>query len=141
MILPAGTDKCPVCGFGFSNNGTRRGRQSVYCKGPTRHYHSIDSNLKEKNMDPQLEGITIDEFRKRYDNRYILREAAKELKKGRLIKEKEFVAKLKLKGAYKDLVQDIEFEPFRGKVNADLVFWSHPDTIDEMKNANPPLLQ
>jgi hypothetical protein len=92
-------------------------------------------------MESQNEGMSIDEFKKKFDNRTKLREAVQMLERGRLLREKEFINKIKLIGGYKDLVEDIEFEPFRGKVNNENVFWSHPDTIKDMKEANPPLLK
>ena len=79
------------------------------------------------------EGITEQDFRRQFDNRYILREAVKELKKGQLIDQRKFVQSLKLVGTYKDILEEADFELFRGKISSDKIFWSHPETIEKLK--------
>ena len=79
------------------------------------------------------EGITEQDFRRQFDNRYILREAVKELNKGQLIDQRKFVQSLKLIGPFKDILEEADFEPYRGKINSDKIFWSHPETIEKLK--------
>ena len=127
--------KCPDCGAELRNNGNRHGRKQYYCVGEKIHYHRSGTREEvakySKNM--TSEGITEQDFRRQFDNRYILREAVKELKKGQLIDQRKFIQNLKLVGQYKDILEEADFEPFRGKISSDKIFWSHPDTIEKLK--------
>ena len=127
--------KCPDCGADLRGNGNRYGRKQYYCKGSVTHYHrsgTIEEAAKHlKTM--TSEGITEQDFRRQFDNRYILREAVKELKKGQLIDQRKFIQNLKLIGTYKDILEEADFEPFRGKISSDKIFWSHPETITKLK--------
>ena len=135
-IIVNGETKCPICGAELRSNGNRRGRKQFYCTGPVKHYHrsgTLNELTKDKNMTQTNEGISEQDFRKQFDNRFILREAVKELKKGQLVDQRKFIQSLKLVGPYKDILEEADFEPFRGKISADKVFWSHPDTIEKLK--------
>lgn len=127
--------KCPDCGADLRSNGTRNGRKQFYCIGKKTHYHR--SGTREETLQPKKnmtsEGISENDFRKQFDNRYILREAIKELKRGQLIDQRKFIQSLKLVGTYKDILEEVDFEPFRGKISSDKIFWSHPDTIEKLK--------
>jgi len=123
--------KCPDCGAELRSNGHRYGRHQYYCTGRKTHYHRSKTKEIPKNMTG--EGITEQDFRRQFDNRYILREAVKELKKGQLIDQRKFVQSLKLVGTYKDILEEADFELFRGKISSDKIFWSHPETISKLK--------
>jgi len=128
--------KCPDCGADLRSNGNRYGRKQYYCKGPITHYHR--SGTREEISQPKKtmtnEGISENDFRKQFDNRYILREAVKGLKKGQLIDQRKFIQSLKLVGTYKDILEEADFESFRGKISSDKIFWSHPETITKLKD-------
>lgn len=128
--------KCPDCGADLRSNGNRYGRKQYYCTGKRTHYHRSGTREEitqsKKNM--TSEGITENDFRKQFDNRYILREAVKGLKKGQLIDQRKFIQSLKLVGTYKDILEEADFEPFRGKISSDKIFWSHPETILKLKD-------
>ena len=128
--------KCPDCGADLRGNGNRYGRKQYYCKGEKTHYHRSgtreDISQSEKTM--INEGITEQDFRKQFDNRYILSEAVKDLKKGQLIDQRKFIQSLKLIGTYKDILEEVDFELFRGKISSDKIFWSHPETISKLKS-------
>jgi hypothetical protein len=128
---------CPDCGAELRSNGHRNGRQQFYCKGDTAHYHRslLNGETPKPTPKPMLTsaGISEQEFRRQYDNRFILREAVKKLKEGTLLEQRKFVQGLRLQGTYKDILEEEDFEPFRGKISADKVFWSHPNTIAKLK--------
>ena len=125
--------KCPDCGADLRSNGNRYGRKQFYCIGKITHYHRSGTREEISKNNMTSEGITEQDFRRQFDNRYILREAVKELKKGQLVDQRKFIQNLKLIGTYKDILEEADFEPFRGKISSDKIFWSHPDTIEKLK--------
>lgn len=80
-------------------------------------------------------GISISEFRQKYDALEIIRQGARALKKGNVVLQQDFISELKLPGGvgYKDKLEASEFEPFRGQVNANKIYWGHPDDIERLK--------
>ena len=127
------TSKCPDCGADLRSNGNRYGKKQFYCAGKIKHYHRSGTREEISKNNMTSEGITEQDFRRQFDNRYILREAVKELKKGQLVDQRKFIQNLKLIGTYKDILEEADFEPFRGKISSDKIFWSHPDTITKLK--------
>jgi ssDNA-binding Zn-finger/Zn-ribbon topoisomerase 1 len=134
MIIQDGETKCPICGAELRSNGNRRGHKQYYCTGVVTHYHRSGTRQETKDMSQSNGGISEQDFRRQFDNRYILREAVKELKKGQLLDQRKFIQNLKLVGPYKDILDEVDFESFRGKINSDKIFWSHPETIAKLKS-------
>lgn len=79
-------------------------------------------------------GITEDELRSRYDNRYKINEAIKKLKLGLFFPESEFIkfANVKAGIGYRQLLDHRDYLSFKGKAGG-TVYWSHPESIKKLK--------
>jgi len=60
-------------------------------------------------------------------------QAVKNLKKGIFIPEPEFITTIGLSGGYRRWLDSSELNKYRGKAGGQ-TYWSHPDSITEMKN-------
>jgi hypothetical protein len=78
-------------------------------------------------------GINIEQFRKKHDIFHIVGEAAKKLKKDIFLTESEFVQSngIRMVG-YRDALNLPENASYRGKAGS-TIYWSHPETIAQMK--------
>jgi DNA-directed RNA polymerase subunit M/transcription elongation factor TFIIS len=128
---------CPKCGTPMNKNGhDRDGSQKWVCR-KCKYYPKGDPKLKEEQKEPEGKtlGLTEDQFRSKYDLRFIVASKCKELKRGIYLSMYEFVKFCGITpgSGYRDLMLGPDYEPYRGKVRGE-IYWSHPDSIKKMKD-------
>lgn len=151
-----GSPRCYYCGSDrFHKNGhSREGKRMYRCREcgknftwpPTERTLTLAVNGVYNKIGPQgggkkeksknqatTMGISISEFRLKYDVRSIVGQAVKHLEKGRMLTQQEFVRRYNIRGAYRDILEGPEFKQYRGKVSG-TVYWGHPDDIAQLKN-------
>lgn len=132
--------KCPICGAKLLKNGHRHGKQQYYCNGPVTHYIR-----GEKTNIPKMEtkkALSVEDFRKQFDNHYKIQQGVKKLAPGELILHRDFKESLGLQGSPSSEIFDSEeFDSYKGKASGGKVFWSHPDTIRSLKDDPQRLLR
>jgi len=127
---------CKKCGSQMSKNGTtvKSGRKiQKYVCG------KCGFNASE-GIDPPVVagkslGLSEDQFRNKFDLRFIVELKCGELQKGVFLSMSEFVKFCSITpgSGYKDVLFDGKFDKYHGKVRGE-VYWSHPDSILKMKN-------
>lgn len=131
---------CPFCGHSATR---RKDTISVRYRCNNRlclktfkpdNVSSVDPQ-KQKKMPSQI-GLTSDQLRAKYDNKFIISEKAKTLKKDIFLTESQFKATCNFSGGagYRDALNDPDFTKYRGKASGGIVYWGHPDSIDSLKN-------
>ena len=143
MIVPTGDTKCPDCGADLKSNGNRYGRKQYYCKGKKTHYHRSEEKIQTqpKKMEAK-KSLSVEAFREQFDNHYKIQQGVKKLNVGELILHRDFKETLELQGSPSSEIFDAEeFDPYRGKAPGGKVFWSHPDTIQSLKDDPQRLLR
>jgi len=128
---------CSKCGSELSKNGTgiRAGEkvQKWRCKNcgyqPTiRLTEKIDKPVEKTT------GMTEDQFRGRFDLRFIIEGKCKELRRGVYLSMSEFVKFCGITPGvgYREIMLHPDYESYRGKVKGE-IYWSHPESILKMK--------
>lgn len=126
---------CPYCGNLSSKSGTRVrkiGRVQTYCCRYCRRHFQENVIIMNQNTN----NMTEEEFRAKYDNKFILRNAVAKLEKAIYVPENEFISKcgIKVSSGYRMTVESDEFSQFKGIAPGGITYWSHPDSIMKMKN-------
>jgi len=78
-------------------------------------------------------GLTAEQVLLRHSTEHQIRHAAAQLVEGTFIPEAEFIRETGVSGGYKHIVERDEFAPFRGVASGQVVYWSHPTSIAEMR--------
>ena len=125
---------CPKCGAKAHKDGRdiRNGVQKYKCRACKYNFRETTlQNLTKPNM-----GISLEEFKNKYDPVTQVREAVKKLEKGTLYKRQEFVQKFGIKavGGYREVLNNDEFEQYRGNVNNEIQYFGHPEDIKRLKD-------
>jgi len=81
-------------------------------------------------------GITASELRARYDTRFIVSQQADKLQKGIFLSEAEFIQACSLRTltGYRSVIDHSAFNKYKGRAGG-VTYWSHPESISEMKEA------
>ena len=134
--------KCPNCGEQGKLRGFRKTlkgtTQRFYCRHCDKMFSSTTSQLQfpVEITNQNINYMTEEELRSKYDNKFILRNAVAKLEKSIFIPENEFISncKIKVSSGYRMAVDSEEFQGFRGVAPGGVVYWSHPESISKMKN-------
>lgn len=80
-------------------------------------------------------GITVDEFKEKFDVSTIIRKACQKLQRNEILTQSEFVEGLNLptNTGYREKLMSPEFEKYRGMVNSSDIRWGHPEDIAMLK--------
>jgi len=78
--------------------------------------------------------INKDELLLRHDPAAKLHHAARQIKKGEFFMEVEFVRAAGLGASYRHIVEAPDFSKYRGMASGGAVYWSHPSSIQELKD-------
>jgi len=78
-------------------------------------------------------GLTAEQVLLRHSTEHQIRHAAAQLVEGVFIPEAEFIREIGVSGGYKHIVERDEFAAFRGVASGQVVYWSHPVSIAEMR--------
>lgn len=138
---------CEKCGGDMVKNGSSRGYQAFKCKncGGSKYvqYNSQDPTSPQqetstpKPSTTQQIGMPIDEFRKKHDTEYIIKNTLSSLSED-IVYEKADVLKIAgLRPGYPGvsiLLESQQFKMFTGKTNG-VTYFGHPKTIQELKNS------
>lgn len=124
--------ECSICGGKLVKNGKKNGRQRYYCRTCRKEFLDIN---KETIIPEKTAGITEDQFRAKFDLRYIVDNKCKELKEGMFLSMGEFIrfCCISATPGYRDVLLHTDFDQYRGKIRGDF-YWSHPKSITKMKN-------
>lgn len=87
---------------------------------------------KEYNNGVPSAAISEDQLRAMFDIREIVFTELRTLKKKEYWKDADFVRRFQGRGAYRSILETPEAQKYKGKA-AGQVFWSHPESIAEMK--------
>ena len=78
--------------------------------------------------------MSVEAFREQYDNHYKIKQGVQKLIQGELILHRDFKDSLNLQGSPSSEVFDSEeFDKYKGRASGGKIFWSHPDTIKNLK--------
>lgn len=130
---------CPRCNGKMSKNGSWTDKKNgvKYQKFTCRvcrvykYYRLGPQPAQEK---AQV-GISVTELRSRYDNNYKVELAVKKLEKDVFLTESEFIklAVIRTTNGYRAALDDPKWDKNKGRV-AGIVYYSHEDSIKQMKN-------
>lgn len=125
---------CPLCGSKSHKNGFENGIQKYHCTNElcTKRNFTDNTNPLSGVVKSKV-GMSLNEFRERHDVDYIVAKTLAKLDRN-MIYEKSDICKLTgLRAGYPGLSQTIEdAKAYYGKV-ASTLYFSHPDTITELK--------
>lgn len=132
---------CEKCGGDMVKNGSSRGYQAYKCKqcGTSRYisHSTTEAPCEEPKGQIAQIGMPIDEFRKKHDTEYIIKNTLSSLSED-IVYEKADVLKLAgLRPGYPGvsiLLESQQFKMFTGKTNG-VTYFGHPKTIQELKNS------
>ena len=134
--------ECPQCKSDsrVQKNGRDGGSQQYVCRfcpenGGKHRYFREEHKPKKEPMTEEL-GISEDQFRLRHDTKYQVQQACLTLKKGRFLAQPEFMrlAKVKPSAGYRAILDDPDFDKYRGKASGGIIYWSHPEGIQNFKD-------
>ncbi len=128
--------ECPKCGSNnVSKNGTRGDKQQIICKDCGKTSLIFTDGVSPPSINGNLKGISMDEFRSKHDNKYIIFSKVGDLQIGTLVPENKFIeyCKINRSGGYRESVNHEDFEQYRGKASG-VTYWSHPNTIAKLKS-------
>jgi len=130
--------KCPKCGGEVNKNGYEKssGRQRYKCKSCG---HETVNPLTNPDVvqTTKTMGINEAELRKQHDLNYIISTTLASLKEGVYYKKAEITNLCKLKPGvpgFSDTLMDTKYEKYRGRASGSLTYWSHPDSIQKLKD-------
>ena len=124
--------ECAKCGSKrIIKNGHRAdsGKQKWLCKDCGSERNPVET--KNKTM-----GISINDFMEKHDVHTQVRKAITKLEKGTLFTRQQFVQEFNISTStgYKDILNEDEFKPYRGNLNADTQYFGHPEDIKMLKD-------
>jgi len=130
---------CPRCKGKMNKNGSWTDKRSSVkyqkftCKVCRRHKYYRLGPAPAPVKDPV--GISVTELRSRYDNNYKVELAVNKLEKDVFLTESEFikVAGIRATNGYSAALDDPKWDKNKGRV-AGIVYYSHEDSIKQMKN-------
>jgi glutaredoxin-related protein len=132
---------CPHCGsektyiqkHKIYSDGTKGiGYQCVECK----KYFTVkdsDQQLQTMHENHKKIGISLDELIKTHDVDELIKEGLKQLKKGTLYTESEFVDIAGLRGKqYRSSLDSPDMKPYRGKIDS-IIYMGVPEDIETLR--------
>lgn len=131
---------CKKCGKPMIKNGHYPdGTQKWYCRSCHSHFNKKVEmppaiQQDETNPDKQM-GLTEEQLRLKFDNRYIIQQRCKNLKPGVFLSNSEFIQFCGIRAGtgYRDIIEHPDFERYRGKAGGTF-YWSHPESIRKFKD-------
>ena len=91
----------------------------------------LNKEREEKITKPK--GISEEELLIKHSPEHKILNAARQIAKGRFIPEPEFIRSLHVKGGYKYIVSQEQFEKYRGKASG-IVYWGEPSRVAVLKD-------
>ena len=85
---------------------------------------------------PGASSLSAEQLLLRHSAEHQIRHAAEQLERDVFEPEPEFVRRVGITGGYKHIVEREEFSVYRGRASGGIVYWSHPESIAEMKEGH-----
>ncbi len=124
---------CPNCN---SNEFVKAGSYRLANGTQVKRFKCTKCNKKvQEDYDTtEKTGLTKNEIRQRYANRFRIQKAARLLKRDEIVSENEFINLCDFAPGtqYRSYMAEEEFKQYKGRAGG-VTYWGHPDDIDELK--------
>ncbi len=109
--------------------------QQAYDAVRTVRDHGLENPryLKTKKQTQPIGVLSKEEFIEKYDLRSIIFAELRKLKKDVMVPDSVLVQRFRGKPGYRTILQSPEAKPFYGKALGGGIWWSHQETIHELK--------
>jgi len=110
--------KCPKCGSTeLSKNGSKKGIQRFICRDCGRYFSansSKETNFKSsKSKTKKMGGISVEQFRKKYDVVFILSQVPEKFEEGVLYEKSDIIIMAKLTAGFMGITTVLESEAWK----------------------------
>ncbi len=116
----------------------RAARRGVQHQGYLWEFVKTNGTPKPEPTRSPTMAITEDQLRSMHDIRSIVMNELKKLRKteqGEFWRDADFVKRFQGKSGFRSILESPEAQPYRGKASGSpQVYWSHPESIQKMKN-------
>lgn len=129
---------CNKCNGEMSRNGYRLKagmKTQVYKCKKCGHEQIGESAPEEKKDEFKPVGLNEEQFRAKFDLRFIVEAKCRTLQKGIFLSMSEFVkfCGITPSSGYRDVMLHSDFDAFRGKVRGE-IYWSAPESISKLRS-------
>ena len=128
---------CKRCGGETAKNGTKLKSgvrvQKYKCKACK--HEQYENTKEEVRTEVKLIGMSEDQFRAKFDLRFIVESKCKTLQRGIFLSMSEFVKFCGIvpSSGYRDIMLHSDFDDYRGKVRGE-IYWSAPESINKLRS-------